>query len=102
MPSGASAGAAAIGNINGSVVLLIGNTPSAGIGLYFVRTSSPTSISEIFQIDNVINIVSSDGALSGTTSTDGKCNIRAESAAGKLWVENRTGSSHGYRVYVFG
>lgn len=91
-----------VGTLFGGVILIIGNVSSAGIGLFYLRTAATVNIEEIFQIGSVINIVSGDGSLSGTTGSDGKLNIRADSSLTRsIWLENRTGSVRGYTVYVF-
>jgi len=43
------------------------------------------------------NVVVTDGSLGGTTSTDGKLNVTANSSDGKIYIENRLGSSRKIR-----
>ena len=92
-----------IGGLLGSVVMLIGNVTAAGAGNLFVRTLATVNIEILFQASSLaLAVVAGDGSLTGTTGTDGKTNLRADSSAvPSLWVENRTGSARSYSIYVF-
>ena len=45
-----------------------------------------------------LNVVAGDGTLTGTTGTDGKTNLRADSTNEGLWLENRTSFIKGYSL----
>lgn len=96
-----AAASVALGNFNGGTIIIQANVTAGGMGLFFVRTNTTVASEIVAQIGTTVNVVAGDGSLSGTTGTDGKTNIRCDSAAGLLWIENRTGAVRGYTVYFF-
>ena len=96
-----AAASVALGNFNGGTMIIQANVTAGGMGLFFIRTNTTVSAEIVAQIGTTVAVVAGDGALTGTTGTDGKTNIRADSAAGLLWIENRTGAVRGYTVYFF-
>ena len=92
-----------VGSLFGSTIIVIGNVTSAGVGEIFARTASAVASEILFQGSAAaLNIVAGDGTLSGTTGTDGKCNLRMDSSGTpSIWLENRLGLARSWTIYVF-
>ena len=89
----------AVGDLTGSTFIIQGNLTSAGIGLAFVRTRATVEISILTQAStNALNVVAGDGTLTGTTGTNGKTNLRADSTNDGIWLENRTAFVKAYTI----
>ena len=87
--------------VNGCIIIIVSNVAAGGIGVVYCRAAASASETQIIaQFGSTINVVAGTGALTGTTGTDTKLNIRGDTT-GLLYLENRTGSSRSYSAYIF-
>lgn len=68
-------------------------------GCWRIRAGAYPAVTELFKASGA-SVISTTGALTGTTGTDGKFTISAHTD-GLVYLENRSGSSKVIRVLVF-
>ena len=86
--------------ITAALISIVGNSDEAGFGELRVRARNSPSITIGWQVGSVINVVTGDGTLTGTTGPDGTLNVRSDSD-GNMYLENRTGFVKAYSIFVF-
>jgi len=83
------------GNIGVLVVYCAWQAHLAKSGIFVYKTSATHDCYKIAG-DAVMEVTT--GALSGTTGTDTKFTVSANSADGKIYLENRTGANQRFRA----
>lgn len=90
-----------VGSAIGVVFIWSTSNTAAAVptGCWRVRAGTTPAVTELFKASGA-SVISTTGALTGTTGTDGNFTISAHTD-GLLYFENRSGSSKVIRVLVF-
>ena len=82
-------------DITKGLVLIGGNTAAAQSGLLTFRVGTSGSLTSMSVTSN---LNATTGQLTGTTGTDGKLTVSADTATNRLYIENRLGGTYSYTV----
>jgi len=78
------------------IILISGNTSAAQSSLVAFRCGDGNAFVTSMAVGANVNVTT--GTLNGTTGTDGKFTIAADTATNRVYLENRLGTTYGYTV----
>jgi hypothetical protein len=82
-------------DVTKGLVLIGGNAAAGQSGLLTFRVGTSGSLTSMSVTSN-LNVTT--GQLTGTTGTDGKLTVSADTATNRLYIENRLGGTYSYAV----